>query len=176
MGGRITYRTLSPKRTPFEIGIDWWSHLRKAPRIRRISHPYPMWLWGCSPHQISSPGPVFHGTKWLLWRPHIQSPTLQSRCGINKGLIKRGSTIDHWRSRCKGWILWPTPYTYIKSHPTPRSTRMKDERMKEGKQEKEEGISREPETQCAVWLDSLGQRTPFDAGFKWKFACIGNGT
>jgi hypothetical protein len=22
MGGRITYRTLSPKRTPFEIGID----------------------------------------------------------------------------------------------------------------------------------------------------------
>jgi hypothetical protein len=34
--------------------------------------------------------------------PHIQSPTLHSRCGINKGLIKRGSTIDHWRSRCKG--------------------------------------------------------------------------
>jgi hypothetical protein len=23
------------------------------------------------------------------------------------------STIDHWRSLCKGWILWPTPYTYI---------------------------------------------------------------
>jgi hypothetical protein len=49
-------------------------------------------------------------------RPHIQSPTLRSRCGINKGLIKRGRTIDHWRSRCKGWILWPTPYTYIHTY------------------------------------------------------------
>jgi hypothetical protein len=66
--------------------------------------------------KISSPGPVFHGTKWLLWRPHIQSPTLHSRCGINKGLIKRGITIDHWRSQCKGWILWPTPYTYIHTY------------------------------------------------------------
>jgi hypothetical protein len=46
----------------------------------------------------------------------LQSPTLHSRCGINKGLIKRGSTIDHWRSRCKGWILWPTPYTYIHTY------------------------------------------------------------
>jgi hypothetical protein len=26
---------------------------------------------------------------------HKQSPTLHSRCGINTGLIKRGSTIDH---------------------------------------------------------------------------------
>jgi hypothetical protein len=72
-----------------------------------------MWLWGCSPCKISSPGPVLHGTKWQLWRPHKQSPTLHSRCGINKGLIKRGSTIDHWRSRCKGW---PTTYTYIRVH------------------------------------------------------------
>jgi hypothetical protein len=31
------------------------------------------------------------------------------------GLIKRGSTIYHCRSRCKGWILWSTPYTY-KAH------------------------------------------------------------
>jgi hypothetical protein len=113
MGGRTTYRTLSPKRTPFQIGVDWWSHLRKTPRRRRIGHTHPVWLWGCSSCDISSPGPVFHGTKWLLWRPHIQSPTLHSRCGINKGLIKKGSTIDNWRSRCKGWILWPTPYTYI---------------------------------------------------------------
>jgi hypothetical protein len=75
-----------------------------------------VWLWGCSSRKISSPGPVFHGTKWLLWRPHIQSRTLHSRCGINKGLIKRGSTIYHWRSRCKGWILWPTPYTYIHTY------------------------------------------------------------
>jgi hypothetical protein len=116
MGGRTTYRILSPKRTPFQIGTDWWSHLRKVPRRRWISHTHPVWLWGCSSCKISSPVPVLHGTKWLLWRPNIQSPTLHSRCGINKGLIKRGSTIDHWRSRCKGWILWPTVifvHTYI---------------------------------------------------------------
>jgi hypothetical protein len=94
MGGRNIYRTLSPKRAPFQIGIDWWSHLEKVPRRRRISHTYPVWLWGCSPSKIPSPGPVLHGTEWLLWRPHIQSPTLHSRCGINKGLIKRGSAID----------------------------------------------------------------------------------
>jgi hypothetical protein len=76
-------------------------------------HTHPVWLWGRSPCKISSPGPIFHGTKWLLWRPHMQSPTLHSRCSINKGLIKKGSTIDRWRSRCKGWILWPNPYTYI---------------------------------------------------------------
>jgi hypothetical protein len=116
MGGRTTYRTLSPKRAPFQTGIDRWPHLRKVPRRRRISHTYSMWLWGHSLFQISSPGPVLHGTKWLLWRPHRQSPTLHSRCGINKGLIKEGSTIDHWRSQCKGWILWPIPYTYIHTH------------------------------------------------------------
>jgi hypothetical protein len=70
----------------------------------------------CEVLKISSPGPVLHGANWLLWRPHIQGPTLHSRCGINKGLIKRGSTIQHWRSRCKGWILWPTPYTYIHTY------------------------------------------------------------
>jgi hypothetical protein len=113
MGGRTTYRILSPKRAPFQIGVDWWFHLRKVLGRSRISHTYPVWLWGCSSHNISSLRPVFHGTKWLLWRPHIQSPTLHSRCGINKGLIKKGSTIDHWRSWCKGYILWPTPYTYI---------------------------------------------------------------
>jgi hypothetical protein len=95
MCGRTTYRTLTPKRAPFQIEIDWWSHLRKIPRRRRISHIYPMWLWGHSLFKISSPGSLLHGTKWLLWRPHIQSPTLHSRCGVNNGLIKRESTIDH---------------------------------------------------------------------------------
>jgi hypothetical protein len=28
-----------------------------------------------------------YGTKWLLWRPHRQGPTLHSKCGINKRLI-----------------------------------------------------------------------------------------
>jgi hypothetical protein len=116
MVGRTTYRTLSPKRAPFQIGVDWWCHLRKVPRRKWISHTQPVWLWGCSSFKISSPGPVFRETKWLLWRPHIQSPTLHSRCGINTGLIKRGSTIDHWRSRCKDWCFWPTPYTYIHTY------------------------------------------------------------
>jgi hypothetical protein len=115
MGGRATYKTLSPKRAHFQIGVEWWSHLRKVHRRRRISHTYPMLLWGCSSCEISSPGPVFHGTKWLLWRPHTRSPTLHSRCGINKGLIKRGSTIDHWKSRCKGRIFWPTPHINIRT-------------------------------------------------------------
>jgi hypothetical protein len=117
MGGRTTYKTLSPKRAPFQIGIDRRSHLRKVPRRGWISHTYyPVWLCGCSPYKTSSPGPVLRGTKWLLWRPHIQSPTLHSRCGINKGLFKRGNTVDHWKSRCKGWILWPTPYAYIHTY------------------------------------------------------------
>jgi hypothetical protein len=60
---------LSPKRTLFQIGIDWWSHLWKVPRIRRTSHTYPVWLWGHRLFKISSPGPVFHGAKQLLWRP-----------------------------------------------------------------------------------------------------------
>jgi hypothetical protein len=107
MGGRTTYLTLPPKRAPFQIGVDCWSHLRKVPRRRWISHTYSVWLRGCSSFKISSPGPVYHGTKWLLLRPHIKSPTLHSRCGINKGLIKKGSIIDHWRLRCKGMIFGP---------------------------------------------------------------------
>jgi hypothetical protein len=67
----------------------------------------------CSPYNISSPGPVFYGTKWLPWHPHKYGPKLHLRCRINKGLIKRGSTIDLQRSWCKGWFLWPIPYTYI---------------------------------------------------------------
>jgi hypothetical protein len=90
MGGRTTYGSLLLKRAPFQIGIDWWSHLRKVPRRRRISHTYPVWLWGRSLFKISSSGPFLYGAKWLLWRSHVQSPTLHLRCGINTGLIKGG--------------------------------------------------------------------------------------
>jgi hypothetical protein len=110
------YWTLPPKRTPFQTRIDRWSNLWKVPRRRRISHTYPMWLWGHSLFKISSPGPVLYGTKWLLWRPHNWDPTFYPKCRINIGLIKRGSTIDHWRSRCRGRISWPTPYTYIHTY------------------------------------------------------------
>jgi hypothetical protein len=64
--------------------------------------------------KISSPGTVLYGIKWLLWCPHKQSPTFHSKCRINKGLIKRGSTIYHWRSWCKGRIIMAHP-SYIHS-------------------------------------------------------------
>jgi hypothetical protein len=113
MGSRTIYRTLSPKTTPFQTGTDRRPYLLKVPRKRRISHTYPMWLWGHSLFKISSPGAVFYGTKWLLWRPPKQSPTFHSKCRIDKRLFKRGSTIDHWRSQCKGRIFVVHPYAFI---------------------------------------------------------------
>jgi hypothetical protein len=89
--------------------LDRWPHLQKMPRKRWIIHTYPMWLWGHSLFKISSPGSVLHGTTWLLRHPHKQSPTFHSKCRIDKGLIKRGSTIDHWRSRCKGRFIMVHP-------------------------------------------------------------------
>jgi hypothetical protein len=57
-------------------------------------------------------------------------------------IIIRGWYNRRNSGRCTKWT---------QSRPTPRNTRMKDERMNEdkGKQE-EEGISREPETQYSV--------------------------
>jgi hypothetical protein len=109
MGGRTIYSALSPKRIPFQTGTDRWPYLRKVPRKRWISCTHPMWLWGHSLFKISSPGPLFYGTKWLLWHPHKQSSTFHLKCRIDKGLIKRGSTIDHWRSQCKGCIIVAHP-------------------------------------------------------------------
>jgi hypothetical protein len=103
MGGRAIYRTL------FQIGINRWFHLWMVPGKRWISHTHPMWLWGHSLFKISLRGPVLYGTKWLLWRPHKRSPICHSKCRIDKGLIKTGSTIDHWRSQCKGWIIMAHP-------------------------------------------------------------------
>jgi hypothetical protein len=80
-------------------------HLRKVPGKRWIRQTHPMWLWGHSLFKISSPRPVFHGTKWLPWRPHKQSPTFHLKCRIDKGLINRGSTTDHWWSQCTGRII-----------------------------------------------------------------------
>jgi hypothetical protein len=109
MDGRTIHMTLSSKRTPFKIGIDGWFHLWKMPRRRRISHTRPMWLWGYSSFNISSPGPVLHGTKWLLWRPHKYSPIVHSKSGINKGLIKgEAQNISDGHGARAG--LWPTPH------------------------------------------------------------------
>jgi hypothetical protein len=76
---------------------------------RWIIHTLPIWLWGHSLFKISSLGLIFYGTKWLLWRPHKQTPTFHTKCGIDKGLIERGSTIDHWRSRCMCRIIMAYP-------------------------------------------------------------------
>jgi hypothetical protein len=69
MDSRTVHRTVSSKGTTFQICIDGWSHLWKVPRRRWISHTCPVWLCGHSLFKISSPGTVFHGTRWLLWRP-----------------------------------------------------------------------------------------------------------
>jgi hypothetical protein len=90
MGGRTIYRTMSPKRTPFEPGTNRWPHLWTVPRKRWISHTHPMWLWGYNLFKISSLGPVFYGTKWLLWGPHKLSSTFHSKCTIDKGLNTKG--------------------------------------------------------------------------------------
>jgi hypothetical protein len=55
------------KKTPLQIVVDRWSHLRNVPRRRWISHTYPMWLWAHSLFKNSPHGPVLYGTKWLLW-------------------------------------------------------------------------------------------------------------
>jgi hypothetical protein len=113
MGSWTLYRTLSSKRTPFQTGTDGRSHLWKVLRGKWISLTRPTWLWGYSSFTTSSPGPVLHGTKWLLWRPYKQSSTFHSKCGINRVLIKkRGSTVDQWWLRCRDW-MWATTYTYV---------------------------------------------------------------
>jgi hypothetical protein len=81
---RTIYRTLPPKRTPFQTVTDRWPNLWKVPTRRRISHTYHMWLWDHSPFKISSPGPVLHGTKLLLWYPHKWCPNFIRRVGFIK--------------------------------------------------------------------------------------------
>jgi hypothetical protein len=95
VGGRTTYRTLSPKTTPLQIGFNCWSHLWEVSRRLWLKYTHLMWLWGGCLHKILSLGAILCGTKWLLWCPHRQSPTFLLMCEINQGLIKRGSTIDH---------------------------------------------------------------------------------
>jgi hypothetical protein len=77
-------------RTPYQIGTDGRSYLWKCLEEDE-SATHVLCNWGFSSFTISSPGSVLHGTKWLLWRPHKQSPTCHSKCGINRGLnLKKG--------------------------------------------------------------------------------------
>jgi hypothetical protein len=53
---------------------------------------------------------------------HKQSPTLNFKCRINKGLIKKESTIDYRRSRRKGRIIMAHrsySYSFIQSSRLP---------------------------------------------------------
>jgi hypothetical protein len=45
VGGRTSHRKLSSKMTPFQIGINKYSHLQKV-RMKRISYTHPLWFWG----------------------------------------------------------------------------------------------------------------------------------
>jgi hypothetical protein len=85
-----------------------------VPRQRRNGHACPVRMWGFSSLEIASLGSVLYGTKWLFRCPHVQDPAFHSKRRIAEGMDRRGSTIDHCRSRCKG--RWAHPlyiHTYI---------------------------------------------------------------
>jgi hypothetical protein len=63
--------------------------------------------------ELCSLGSILYGTKWLFRRPHVQNPTLHSKRRIVEGIFKRGSTIDHCRSRCKGREDPPFVHSFI---------------------------------------------------------------
>jgi hypothetical protein len=69
------------------------------------SHTYPVRMWGLSLFKIASLGSILYGTKWLFRRPHVQNPAEE--------IIKRGSTIDHCRSRCKGREGPPLIHSFV---------------------------------------------------------------
>jgi hypothetical protein len=50
-----------------------------------------------------------------IWKPYAH-PKHRSTFIELHGVTSQ--LIDHWRSRCKGRILWPTPYTYIHTYIT----------------------------------------------------------
>jgi hypothetical protein len=51
--------------------------------------------------------------KWLFRCPHVQNPVLHLKHRIAEGIIKRGSTIDHCRSQCKGQEGPPLKHSFI---------------------------------------------------------------
>jgi hypothetical protein len=67
-------------------------------------------LWQRFPVVLSVPiGKCWHNASirpWLL---------LSKSFSIHQ-LSFQTSTMDHWRSRCKGWILWPTPHSFIHTY------------------------------------------------------------
>jgi hypothetical protein len=69
----------------------WWTSFLRALRLLippNASHS--IVILSSTLYTSLDPGPVLHGTKWLLCRPYKQSPTFHSKCGINRGLIKKG--------------------------------------------------------------------------------------
>jgi hypothetical protein len=75
-----------------------------------------MQLWDHSLPKISSLGPIFYGTKWLLSRLPKQSPTFHSKFTTDKLLNKKGEAqyIIEGRSTRTG-LLWLNPYELILS-------------------------------------------------------------
>jgi hypothetical protein len=113
---KTIYMPLPPKRTAFQIGIDKWPHLWMVPGNRWISHTHNMWLWGHSLFKISSPRPVFYGTKWLLWCPHKQRPTFHSKWRIDKGLIKMGKHNKSLKVAVQGLDYYGPPLMHSFIH------------------------------------------------------------
>jgi hypothetical protein len=115
MGGRTVYRTLSPKRTPFQIGIDRWPHCKRSLEEDESAIHILCDCEAIAYLRFHHLGQFFMEQSDYYDTPHKQSPTFHSKCRINKGLIRRGSTIDHWKLWCKGWIIMAHP-SYISSH------------------------------------------------------------
>jgi hypothetical protein len=112
MGGRTIYRTLSPERHLFTLGLTGDSTcercLEEDESVTHILRDCEVIYYLIFRHL----GQFF--VELLLWHPHKRSHTFHSKRGISKGLIKRGSRIDRWWSRRKGRIVMTHP-SYIQS-------------------------------------------------------------
>jgi hypothetical protein len=105
MDGRTLYRTLLPKRTPFQTGID------NDPTCERCLEKDD---WAthilCDCEAIAYLIFRHMGQYFMEPSDHYDAPINKVLHFIrNVGLIKRESTIDHWWSRCKVLIIMAHP-------------------------------------------------------------------
>jgi hypothetical protein len=112
VGDRTAYSILSPNRTPFQNGTDRQSYLRKVPRERWIWHTHPVRVWGRDLF-MSSPRPLFHGTRRLSWRPISRTPRFIRSVGLLKGSNRGVHTIEPLKFAVQEPAFRPAPYIYI---------------------------------------------------------------
>lgn len=74
VAGRVTYRTLSPRRTPLQNRTDRKSYLQKMLVKRLSSHTHIL----CECEAMT--GPLLPGTRRLTWRLCKQNSALRPKC------------------------------------------------------------------------------------------------